>query len=389
VSFSFGFLSTYPPTQCGLATFTESLATHLVAAGNAAGVVRMVDKPEALPSVDVVHHLVRGARGASSAAAMAMAGFDVVVVQHEFGIYGGLDGEDLLLVLDQLHMPVVVVAHTVLTTPTRHQREVLERVIHRADAIVTMTMTARNRLLACYRVEPGKVVVIPHGASTAPLGTASLPHGAPSPGNMTQVGTGKAPTILTWGLLGPGKGIEFVIDALPGLRSLDRPPHYQVVGQTHPKVLERDGEAYRSTLMAQAADRGVSDMVSFHGSYLDTASLNQIVAQADVVVLPYESREQVTSGVLIEAVASGTPVVATAFPHAVELLASGAGLVVPHNDPAALLHALRRVLVEPGLAASMAGRSSAVAAQLQWSAVAARYQDLADGLVAANAAMAA
>ena len=168
-----------------------------------------------------------------------------------------------------------------------------------------------------------------------------------------------------------------MIDAMPALQSLEREPHYQIVGQTHPKVLARDGEAYRQSLMARAADRGVADRVSFYGNYLDVASLNQVVAQADVVVLPYESREQVTSGVLIEAVAAGKPVVATAFPHAVELLADGAGLVVPHNDPEALAEALRRVLTEPGLAASMSGRSNEVAPQLRWSAVAGQYRQLA------------
>lgn len=197
------------------------------------------------------------------------------------------------------------------------------------------------------------------------------------------------PTILTWGLLGPGKGIESMIDAMPALQSLERQPHYQVVGQTHPKVLARDGEAYRQSLMARAAEGGVANRVSFYGNYLDVASLNQVVAQADVVVLPYESREQVTSGVLIEAVAAGKPVVATAFPHAVELLSDGAGLVVPHGDPAALAAALRRVLTEPGLAASMAGRSNEVAPQLRWSAVAGQYEQLAHGLIAANAALVA
>jgi glycosyltransferase involved in cell wall biosynthesis len=130
-------------------------------------------------------------------------------------------------------------------------------------------------------------------------------------------------------------------------------------------------------------------MVSFHASYLDVASLTEVVADADVVVLPYESREQVTSGVLIEAVAAGKPVVATAFPHAVELLGDGAGLVVPHDDPVALAAALRRVLSEPGLAASMAGRSDRVAAQLRWPAVAAQYRQLADVVIASNVALVA
>jgi glycosyltransferase involved in cell wall biosynthesis len=239
-----------------------------------------------------------------------------------------------------------------------------------------MTMTARTRLLESYDVDAAKVVVIPHGAIDSP--TVGAPQRRLGP-----------PTILTWGLLGPGKGIESVIDVLPDLRRLELRLRYRVVGQTHPRVLARDGEAYRTSLIVRAAARGVADMVAFEANYLDVASLQRLVAQADVVVLPYESREQVTSGVLIEAVAAGKPVVATAFPHAVELLSQGAGLVVPHGDRRALAHAIRRVLVEPGLAASMADRSGRVAPELRWSSVAARYRELADTLVAATSTLVA
>ncbi len=370
---SFGFLSTYPPTQCGLATFTASLRGQLAAGGSRTGVVRIVDQPEPHRAADVVYHLVRGSRATSRGAAEALAGFDVAVVQHEFGIYGGPDGADVLDVLDELRTPVVAVLHTVLAAPTRHQREVLEQVTDRADAVVTMAVTARERLLATHDVDPAKVVVIPHGA--------------PEADSAAPVTAATRTTMLTWGLLGPGKGIESVIDVMPELRMLDHPPHYRVVGQTHPRVRERGGEAYRTHLVSRAAALGVSDLVSFHGSYLDGDALHRMVVAADVVVLPYESRDQVTSGVLIEAVAAGKPVVATAFPHAVELLSSGAGLVVPHDDRRALAHALRRVLTEPGLAASMAGHSGRVAPQLRWSAVAAQYRRIAGNLVAARASL--
>lgn len=375
VPLSIGFLSTYPPTQCGLATFTQSLRAQLVAAGCRCGVVRVVDRLEVSGEREIVQHLVPGSDASRAQAAAALDEFDVAVVQHEFGIYGGADGDEVLGVLDQLTVPAIVVLHTVLTAPSRNQREVLERVANRADAVITMTMTARTRLLESYAVDAAKVVVIPHGAiDSRPVGPLRRRRGRP--------------TILTWGLLGPGKGIESVIDVLADLRRVDRRLRYRVVGQTHPRVLERAGEAYRTSLVVRAAARGVADMVAFEASYLDLASLQQVVAQADVVVLPYESREQVTSGVLIEAVAAGKPVVATAFPHAVELLATGAGLVVPHGDREALAAGLRRVLVEPGLAASMADRSGRVAPQLRWSSVAARYRELADDLVEATSTVA-
>jgi polysaccharide biosynthesis protein PslF len=376
VPLSVGFLSTYPPTQCGLASFTASLRAQLVADGCRSGVVRVLDKAEPMVGPDVVCHLVPHSAAAQAQAAAALDEFDVAIIQHEFGIYGGADGDEVLGVLDCLNVPAIVVLHTVLVAPTQHQREVLGRVIARADAVITMTMTARTRLLESYDIDAAKVVVIPHGAID------SAPVGAPQPRRGGR-------TILTWGLLGPGKGIESVIDVLPHLRRLDLRLGYRVVGQTHPRVLERDGEAYRTGLSLRAAARGVADMLTFDANYLDVASLQRVVAQADVVVLPYESREQVTSGVLIEAVAAGKPVVATAFPHAVELLAYGAGLVVPHDDRRALAHALRRVLAEPGLAESMANRSERVAPELRWSSVAARYVEVADSLVAATSSLVA
>jgi glycosyltransferase involved in cell wall biosynthesis len=146
-------------------------------------------------------------------------------------------------------------------------------------------------------------------------------------------------------------------------------------------VAERQGEAYRQALCARAAQRGVGHLVEFDARYLDARGLSQMVAQADVVLLPYDSREQVTSGVLVEALAAGKPVIATAFPHAVELLGGGAGLVVPHGDSAAMAGALRRVLTEPGLAARLGDAAAALAPQLLWPAVAESYRALAGRVV--------
>jgi glycosyltransferase involved in cell wall biosynthesis len=265
-------------------------------------------------------------------------------------------------------VPVIVVLHTVLIDPTPHQREVLEQVVALADAVVTMTPTARRRLLDGYKVDRDRVTVIPHGA-------------ADNRSPARPVAQGLRPTILTWGLLGPGKGVEWVVDALGALRDLDPSPRYLVVGETHPKVAEREGEAYRRSLVARAAAGGVGHLLEFETRYLDLKALNGIVAAADVVILPYDSREQVTSGVLVEALAAGKPVIATGFPHAVELLGAGTGLVVPHCDPGAIARAVRRVLTEPGLADRMGARAAALAPQLLWPAVAERYRKLAQGLL--------
>jgi glycosyltransferase involved in cell wall biosynthesis len=376
VSTSYGFVSTYPPTQCGLATFTASLFGELVrGSGDDGLVVRLVETPQRRPAPEVKAQLVAGDSVSMRSATAALNGCDVAIVQHEFGIYGGPDGSEVLQFLDMLQIPCVVIIHTVLTTPTAHQRAVLEAVLAKADAVVVMSATARDRLAVGYAVDMGTVHVIPHGTPDAHARAVSAP--------MFRTGQ---PMVLSWGLLGPGKGIEWGIEAFASLTGLEPAPRYVIAGQTHPKVLAREGEAYRMRLNAQVRRLGLGASVQFEGHYRDAMSLAALVRQANVVLLPYDSTEQVTSGVLIEAVAAGKPVVATRFPHAVELLGGGAGLLVPHQDPSALADALRTVLTRADLAAGMACAAAATAEQARWPAVAARYRDISSQLVRAGVA---
>lgn len=297
---------------------------------------------------------------------------DVAIVQHEYGLYEGADGDSVLAVLNHVVVPSIVVAHTVLAEPTSNQRAVLERVCDAAGAVVVMTASASTRLVDSFDVDPSKVVIIPHGATTPP----EVPHGSPDDRRSTG-----SPRLLTWGLLGPGKGIEWAIDALGLLGDLWPRPGYIVAGATHPKVRERAGESYRRMLTQRAWAAGVAPSVTFDGRYRDLAALMGLIRSADLVVLPYDSLDQVTSGVLVDAVAAGRPVVATAFPHAVELLGSGAGLVVPQRDPAALAAAIRSILTDTGLAAEMAAEARRLAPELSWNAIAGQYDRLAEGLV--------
>ena len=360
-----GLLSTYPPTQCGLATFTAALRTHLAgpsAGSQDFGVVRLVDQIEPGSPPEVVHDLLRGSTASRRRAVAELNEFDVAIVQHEYGIFGGPDGEEVLALLDELTVPTIVVLHTVLVNPTDRQKEILEAVVQAADAAVTMTRTAYRRLRG-YEVDMTKASVIPHGAH--------VPSRVVAPRPATR------PTILTWGLLGPGKGIEWAIEALALLGHLHPPPRYLVLGKTHPKVLEHHGEAYRNGLAARAATLGVSELVEFDASYLSVDALEAIVRDADVVLLPYDSPDQVTSGVLIEAVAAGKPVVSSRFPHAVELLGDGVGLLVPHRNPEAIASALDQVLTDPGLRSAMAAGAARLSPQLGWPAVAGQYRALA------------
>ena len=367
---NYALLSTYPPTQCGLATFTASLVAHLPRNGDRVSVVRVLDEPAPRPAQEVVHDLVAGSAASASAAADVLNGFDVVILQHEYGIYGGPDGQDVISLLDALRVPVIAVLHTVLASPSPRQRMILERVAAAASAVVTMTQTGRSRLLDGYDVAAEKISVIPHGS-------ADNRTGRPKPGKLGR------PKVLTWGLLAPRKGIEHAVDAIALLAERGLHVDYRVAGQTHPRELRQYGESYRRALKVRASRGLVTDRVHFDGRFLTAAALSQLVSAADVVLLPYESSEQITSGVLVEAVTAGRPVVSTRFPHAVELL--GAGLLVERQDPAGLANALQRVLTEPGLSARMSRYSANLAPRLLWPAVSQSYRELASALTTAAA----
>lgn len=368
----FGILSTFAPTRCGIATFSASLGAALEAHPDARiDIVRLLEPGEAdgwqttRTDPRIATDLVTGDAAGLRHAVAVLDGCDVVIVQHEYGIYGGIDGDEALAVLGALTTPAIVVLHTVLAAPTAGQRRVLEQLCSLAAAVVVMTRTAAG-LLGGYAIDPAKVRVIPHGV--APKTGAGTAHPLRS-------------EVLTWGLIGPGKGIEWGIRAMAQLADLLPRPTYTVIGQTHPKVLAKDGERYRDGLLALVDRLGLAGSVRLDGRYLEPEQLAAAVDAADVVVLPYDSRDQVTSGVLVEAIAAGVPVVATAFPHARELLDPGPGLVVAHEDPRAIADAVRAILTQPDLAHRMRAAGSLTAAETSWSEIAQRYMVIAADLL--------
>lgn len=368
-----GILGTYPPTECGLATFAAALRSGICSDGGdqRCQVVRLVDVPPGDGGPEVLAELRRGSRPSIAEAVEALNQLDVTILQHEYGIYGGPDGEEVLEIAAGLAGPTIVVLHTVLDDPSPNRRRIIESLAASVDALVTMTRTAQRRLRD-YDLDMAKVSVIPHGAHP-PAPDLEVDQDQPRP------------TILTWGLLGPGKGIEWVVEAMAMLSDLDVEPCYQVVGKTHPKVVELHGEDYRTTLAERADELGVAHLVEFVDSYSDRAELQRRIAAAHVVVLPYDSQDQVTSGVLIEAVASSKAVISSSFPHAVELLGGGVGLLVPRQDPAAIAAALRRVLTEPALHDRMVAGAAALAPSLSWTAVGGQYRSLAAKLLSGRA----
>ena len=368
---SVGIVSTYPPTHCGIAAFTASLTDALLAGtpSISVGIVRVGSEPGSEPDPHVIHEISGQTAADSRAAARVLNKFDVAIIHHDYEIYGGADGDQVLDILAWLLIPVVLVVHTVYSEPTPHQRFVMEKLTDSADAVVVMSQSGRSRLLDNYPVEPRKIMLIPHGASV---------------GDQVIRATRRAPrpTVLTWGLLRPGKGIEWGIDAMSAI-SQDLPrPRYVVAGQTHPQVLAAEGERYREFLVRRAESQGMGHLVEFESGFISPRRLHELLGEADVVLLPFDSREQVTSGVLTQAMASMIPVVSTSFPHAVELLGDGrGGMLVPHKEPAAIAAALTTILATPDLATAMSAHNATMADIVSWPNVAGHYRQLFNALM--------
>ena len=367
------FIGTYAPTQCGLATFTSALRNSMSPGLNLAAspVIRVLDAPpvtDAPQPCEVGYAWLHGDRNAVERVVDILDDCDICIIQHEYGIFDGPNGDAIIDVIRRSPAPTIVVLHTVLARPNRAQRSVLEAVVDAADVVVTQSGAARKALINNFSVDAAKVRMIPHGA--APNFTTT--------GRETATPTRVAsPTILTWGLIGPGKGFEVAIEAIARLSDLDVAPRYIIAGRTHPKVVANEGERYRDSLIALAAELDVTDRVVFDGRYRTVSELNTLIGAADIVLLPYESREQVTSGVLVEALASGKPVVATAFPHAREVLASGAGIVVPHDSPKDMASALRSLLTDAQHFATTCAHAERIGRKLFWPEIGRQYLALA------------
>ena len=363
------FVSTYPPTVCGLASYTASLANAVAGSrGSRAGlgVVDLVKGPIRASGPDTTFSHRAGNAASLRKATWVLNSYDTVSIQHEFGIFGGPDGDEVLDLISGLTVPSAVTFHTVLDYPTPHQRMIIDSLSEMADRLVVMSRTAAERLILRYGVDAERIDVIPHGVDTRFAGPSLV--------------AGDRPLVLTWGLIGPGKGLESVVEAFAGLLDLDPRPRYLIAGATHPNVRADSGEAYREGLVSLVHRFGVEDLVEFDDRYFDRATLARLVRSADLVVLPYSSIEQVTSGVLVEAIAASKPVIATQFPHAVELLSGGAGITVPHGDSGALSAALRRLLTDQRLSSRMTREARQIADGWYWPIIGRRCGSMMSGL---------
>ena len=335
------FVGNYLPRQCGIATFTTDLCSA-IASEYGPGILFAipVNDPESSYQYPERVRLELTQEDESSyeraAEFLNFNGNDLVCLQHEYGIFGGVAGSHILLLLRKLKMPLVTTLHTVLREPDPSQRMVLDEIALLSDRLVVMSEQAASLLREIYNVPAGKIDLIPHGVP-------DLPFTDPNYFKDTFDTQGKS-VLLTFGLLSPNKGIENVIRALPQILRRHNDVVYIVSGATHPHIRRAEGESYREGLQALASELGVSSQVIFNNRFVSAEELIEHVGAADIYITPYRHEAQVVSGTLAIALGAGKAIISTPYWHAKELLAGQRGVIVPFDDPAAIADATIQLL---------------------------------------------
>jgi glycosyltransferase involved in cell wall biosynthesis len=361
-------LGNYLPRQCGIATFTADLSDAIIAAAPAIDcfVLAMNDGGARYPypprvRFEIAENEVAAYRRAADY--LNVNTVDVLSVQHEYGIFGGKAGAHVLSLLHELRMPIVTTLHTILAEPDPHQRRVLDDLAERSERLVVMSARGAALLHEVHGVPQDKIDLIPHGIPSVPTASASKDH----------LGVEGRPVLLTFGLLSPDKGIEYVIDALPEILARFPQAVYIVLGATHPHVREHHGETYRVMLEARAQRLGVDASVIFHNRFVSHDELTEFLAAADLYVTPSLQPEQSTSGTLAYAVGSGKAVISTPYVYARELLAEERGILVPWRDAGAIARAVNGLLADDAERLALGRRAAAHGRSMQWPAVAQAY----------------
>jgi glycosyltransferase involved in cell wall biosynthesis len=369
----------FRPRRCGIATFTADVHDHLAQARPDLAIDVYAMRAETDVGTDPIVRAVIEDRDPEAYRAAARSinasGAEAIWLQHEFGIFGGPAGAMVLELIDRVAAPLIVTLHTVLAEPNAAQRRVMDRLVARASRLIVMSRFGRDTLVNVYSADPSRVAVIEHGTPDRSFIAASPLRAA--------LDVGDRPILSTFGLLGPGKGLETAIRALPAIAAQYPDILYRIVGATHPNLVAAEGEAYRESLAALAENLGVADNLAWENRFLDTGELLEAIELCDIYLAPYPNLAQITSGTLAYAVALGRAVISTPFVHARELLADDVGILVPVTDSDAIAEAALLLLAVPEERRALQKRAYARGRQTAWPVIAREFGALLDGVMAA------
>lgn len=373
------FISTFPPRKCGLATFTQDLVEAMarLQVGPDPWVVAVTHADMPLQYDNRVQLEIKQEEKDSYAAAarwLNAAPVDVVMIEHEYGIFGGEYGSYILSLLKKLDKPALVTLHTVLPEPQREQADIMRGLAKYSAGMVSLAEKGRDILMRRYGIPGDKIHVIRHGVPAMPTKEPAV--------LKKKYNLAGRQVISTFGLLHPGKGIEYALAALPEVVAEHPEVIYLILGQTHPEVQKRYGDAYVDSLRQQVKRLGIKKNVQFVNRYLSQDELMEYLALTDIYITPYLNPEQISSGPLAYAVALGKAVVSTPYLCAKELLANGRGLLVPFTASQALAQALLELLGNEAKRAQIAGRAAEFGRSLSWPAVAQQYLEVMEQVAA-------
>src|SRR6266536_5710400 len=364
------FIGSYLTRQCGIATFTYDLRGAVAGQYQDSECIVVpvndlaegYDYPEEARFELVEQDLESYERAADF---LNFSDTEVVCLQHEYGIYGGPAGSHILTLLRELQSPVVTTLHTILEQPNPDQRRVLQEVARLSSRVVVMTERGLRMLREVYRVPKEKMDLIPHGIPDMPFVDPNF--------YKDQYGVEGKTVVLSFGLISPGKGIEFVIRALPEVVRVCPELVYIILGATHPNLLREQGETYRLSLERLASDLHVKKHVVFYNRFVESEKLKEFLGVADVYITAYLNPGQVVSGTLAFAFGCGKAVISTPYWHAEELLADGRGVLVPFRDSEAIGRELIALLRDEVNRHAMRKRAYLMGREMTWSQVAHQY----------------
>ena len=360
----------YLPRQCGIATFTtdlcEAISTEYGPARLFAVPVNDTESDYAYPErVRLVLQQDELSSYERAADFLNFTNFDLVCLQHEYGIFGGPAGSHILRLLRRLKMPVITTLHTVLREPNLDQRLVMEEIASISDRLIVMSQLSSQFLQEIFKVPGCKIDMVPHGVPDLPFLDPNF--------YKDRFGVEGKAVLVTFGLLSPNKGIENVVQALPQILAKHKNVVYLVAGATHPHILRREGDRYRADLQALAKEVGVESNVIFHNRFVSPEEMVEFIGAADIYITPYRHEAQVVSGTLAYALGAGKAIISTPYWHAIELLDDGRGALVPFQDPEAIARKTVELLDTPALRHRVRKRAYVYAREMVWKRVAQGY----------------
>jgi len=369
------FLSTYPPRECGIATFTEDLInamdnigiinTHVIAISNSEycsydnKLMAEIRQDERNDYVEVAKKL-----NASN--------IDLLIIEHEYGIFGGDNGDYILDLVNNLEIPIVTTLHTILSEPSPEQRLIINELGKKSRKMITMARNTKQMLQSIYGVEAGKIEVIHHGVPKKLIQSRET--------LKKKFGYENRQIISTFGLIGPGKGIEHGIEAIAKLNSDHSDALYLILGQTHPALKEK-GTAYRNKLEEIVNKLDLSKNIKFVNKYLSKDEIIQYLQLSDIYMTPYLAKDQAVSGTLAYAVGYGKAIVSTPYLYAKEMLSEGNGLLAEFSNPDSLADCIKQILQNPRKKARMERKTAEIGTTMYWNKVALHYTNVLLGII--------